>query len=392
MANTACSRSLMAGSIDAFVRRRAAGVSGAWYRLLTRAPVRFFSASLNEGWKKFTNNRDAVEARKGVPCRNAFETTVADHAPDDCSVLLLDPRLVILSIRTRACELDLLLRAVREQDLVHELAPVVRVDSPQRERHRFSEPFERVDHQAALANDQGHALRPAAGDVGEDKRVREAPGSGLTAVGDEIHLEEPGDGLLPIGERADRNTLSNTAGSRPSAPLPTRGCRPRLTEHSVKRRRACGQYPRANCVVQLHVPMLLEGGDEDRNERAEALAADPVGGLPQHHHGLANGFVVQARPHPSDRGAGLRRVFLRVQNADRVLAMKARERHELVEDAASFARARSLISLHHRVGEFPSCRCRDRHRTSFGWLRPVANLVRQRPQLGNKSGGATRGE
>jgi len=100
------------------------------------------------------------------------------------------------------------------------------VSIPNRKRHGPSKPFARFDHEAALANDQGHALRPA---VGEDERVRDAPGSGLAAVRDEILLEEPRDGVLPIGKRADRNTQPNTAGSRPSASLPPRGCRPRLT-------------------------------------------------------------------------------------------------------------------------------------------------------------------
>jgi hypothetical protein len=31
------------------------GVAGGWWRFLTRAPSRAFSANLNEGWKKFTN-------------------------------------------------------------------------------------------------------------------------------------------------------------------------------------------------------------------------------------------------------------------------------------------------------------------------------------------------
>jgi len=46
-------------AIEDDASNRAQGVSGAWYRLRTWLPIRSLLASLNEGWKKLTNKRDA---------------------------------------------------------------------------------------------------------------------------------------------------------------------------------------------------------------------------------------------------------------------------------------------------------------------------------------------
>jgi hypothetical protein len=56
---TARSRSFIDSAMDVEASNRAQGVSGAWYRLRTWAPTRSLSASLNDGWKKFTKKREA---------------------------------------------------------------------------------------------------------------------------------------------------------------------------------------------------------------------------------------------------------------------------------------------------------------------------------------------
>jgi hypothetical protein len=64
-----------------------------------------------------------------------LEAAVADHAPDDGAVLLLDPRLVVHAVGPRAGELDPVGRAIAVDGLVHEDGVVVRIEPEDRHSH-----------------------------------------------------------------------------------------------------------------------------------------------------------------------------------------------------------------------------------------------------------------
>src|SRR5260370_38507232 len=57
----------------------------------------------------------------------AVEAAVAHQATHNGTILLLDERLVVLLVGTRACHLELLLAAPWHDDVVHERAVVVEV-------------------------------------------------------------------------------------------------------------------------------------------------------------------------------------------------------------------------------------------------------------------------
>lgn len=73
----------------------------------TRAPSRFFPASLKEGWKKFTNSRTRrIELRESRSGFKPLQTAIADDTPDYIAILLFDESLVILAVGAASRERD----------------------------------------------------------------------------------------------------------------------------------------------------------------------------------------------------------------------------------------------------------------------------------------------
>lgn len=73
-----------------------------------------------------------IEPTESFSGCETFQPTVTDEFSNNRAILLLDPRLIIFPIRTRARELDPLLFAVDDHRLVHELTSVVDIESQQR--------------------------------------------------------------------------------------------------------------------------------------------------------------------------------------------------------------------------------------------------------------------
>ena len=73
--------------------------------------------------------RRCIKASHRLGGLDALEAAVTDQTPDDRAVLLLHKGLVVLFIGARARDLDLLLPAPGDDDLVHESAIIVEVDA-----------------------------------------------------------------------------------------------------------------------------------------------------------------------------------------------------------------------------------------------------------------------
>lgn len=56
-----------------------------------------------------------IEARERLARRDALESSVADEPANHGAVLLFDPGLIVLSIRARSRELDVVAEAERDQ-------------------------------------------------------------------------------------------------------------------------------------------------------------------------------------------------------------------------------------------------------------------------------------
>ena len=149
--------------------------------------------------------RRRVETRQGLAGGHALQAAVPDQTADDRPVLLLDPRLVVLPKRSGPRELDVMLVTELHQRLVEKLAPVVGVDPQERKRECAAKLIQRVDHQTCFAHQERHTVRPAAGDIGQHQRPREAAGHGPATVRDQVGFDEPRRGILPIAEGAHRD-------------------------------------------------------------------------------------------------------------------------------------------------------------------------------------------
>ena len=85
--------------------------------------------------------------------------------------------------------------------------------------------------------------------------------------------------------------------------------------------------------------------EQDRNDRLQSFAADPVGRLPKHNQCLLNSIVIDASP-----GARLFIVFppcTRSEKPDGMFPVISGHFHELVEDAGLRGQRCVLISLSH---------------------------------------------
>ena len=108
-----------------------------------------------------------IQARQYRRRLQTLKASIADCPPDHGPVLLLDPRLVVLSIGTAARELDPRGEAVISHGIVHEHAVVVRVQSEEGEGQQLAHFAQHLGQQSLFAHQQRRAFRPAGGDVGQ---------------------------------------------------------------------------------------------------------------------------------------------------------------------------------------------------------------------------------
>jgi len=212
---------------------------------------------------------------------------MADEATYDCSVLLLNPCLVVLSMGSSTCELDALGLPVRQHRLVDELAPVVGVEAAQGERHRRPQPRQRLDDQRTFLDGKRDTLGPPARDVGEREREREAAGHVLSAMGHEVGFHEAGQRVVPIAERPNRDRVPDgELRARPRPPsikILARG-----SQQAVDRRSAHREQLLPYSGLERQVAVSLECRHEHRKQRLEPFDADPVGCLTENDEPLAN--------------------------------------------------------------------------------------------------------
>src|ERR1035437_9544689 len=88
--------------------------------------------------------------------------------------LLLDPRLVVLSIGATASEDEALRLAVVPQRVVHECAVVVCIQSEQGKGKPGPQTSNGFYNEALLSNRKSQALGPSRGHVGQNQRVHKA--------------------------------------------------------------------------------------------------------------------------------------------------------------------------------------------------------------------------
>ena len=193
----------------------------------------------------------------------------------------------------------------------------------------------------------------------------------------EIRLHVAGQRLLPLGERAHGHVLLDRGNGPPTHAL-SRDRRAGRTQQPIEGRRTGGQHARPDCHVQREVAVTLQSRHEQRKERLEPFPADPVGGLPQDDERLTHGLIVDRKARPPARPPGDRR---RIEQSDDVLAVVARDRDKLIEDAEFLVLQASPVPFPNRLQQIVLGFCADLpcHRALLGSATVVADFVRQRP-------------
>ena len=198
------------------------------------------------------------------------------------------------------------------------------VSKPRRwERHRRAQSRQASMISDLLAYQQGDALGPAAGDVGQDERVHEAARPFSAAVCDQVGLDEARQRIVPVGEGPHRECC---AGSPAETTLRLR-CAARPPASSASMRSMVAALTARDLLSttgsRCRCPCRSIASTSRRDQRLQPFAADPIGGLPEHHQRLAYRLVVEA---PQSAMVSQRRVrsSSRRQHPDRVLAVDSR--------------------------------------------------------------------
>ena len=136
----------------------------------------------------------------------------------------------------------------------------------------------------------------------------------------------------------------------------------------------------------MQMPVALQGRQQDRQQRPQAFAAYPVGGLPEHDQRGPNRLVIQRG---ARTGLPLLDGRLGVQRSNRRLLVIAGHRDELIEDLALLGAGCSAVASTDCVGQFGPRRKRHlgAHSPSevveAPWWQarsPVTSQLRQLPQ------------
>ena len=93
------------------------------------------------------------------------ESALADKLPNDCSILLLHPGLIVLTIGPGTGKLNARSSTIVQNGFMDERAVVIRIETTERKGQSGAHSFDGFDNQMLIAGGQSEALGPAGGDV-----------------------------------------------------------------------------------------------------------------------------------------------------------------------------------------------------------------------------------
>ena len=90
---------------------------------LLATPNARFVGELERGLEEVNERVSMLRtASRGPLLRRCLQVAGPNESAHDCTIFLLNPRLIVFAIWARSCELDPLRLAIREQRIIHELA------------------------------------------------------------------------------------------------------------------------------------------------------------------------------------------------------------------------------------------------------------------------------
>ena len=144
---------------------------------------------------------------------------------------------------------------------------------------------------AAFANDDGRGLGPAAGDIGQNQTVNVAAAVDASTVRHQVHFHAARRRIIPIGKGAHLDAPPRLR-LNPFAPFRSprlRGARSKRSTVAALIDRIFGRI----CSSSFRCPLRSRAGNRIGSNAFRALAAHPIGCLPQHNQRSANGFIIE---------------------------------------------------------------------------------------------------
>jgi hypothetical protein len=185
------------------------------------------------------------------------EATVADDLSHHYPIFLLHEALVSFLIRASSREGDLLTYTIGGDLFVDKFSAVVGVESQDGKRKERPGTLEGSQDRFSPTVEQGQTLRPLGGDIGQRDRVEVAALRVPSTMGNQINLQEAWFGLVPLGERADRNLLFEQRTRLSGRKAVGVGVAIRLQE-AICGGRAHREKVAPVFLVEMHMPFLLQ--------------------------------------------------------------------------------------------------------------------------------------
>src|SRR6202046_4154412 len=172
----------------------------------------------------------------------------------------------------------------------------------------------------------------------------------------QVRLHEPRCWIIPAIERPNRHAAPHADGRRGTSTRSSGRLLLNFTQRPVDRRSAhCQQTgPQPRCQFEMNGPP--HSLDKDRYQRPQPLDAYPIRRLPEHDQRLAYRVVIHP---PPETTAGSLTARPAAKQTHRMLAMQARQRPKLVQNAPPILSSGPGIPLRHHRYQLVPCRHAD---------------------------------
>ncbi len=117
---------------------------------------------------------------------------IPDCPADDAPVLLLHEAVVVLPVRAGPCQGDVLLMAVTDQMVVHELASVIRMDAQKGEREITAYAPQCSEDLFLALVPHCPGLRPPRDNISDIQSAGILPSGSTAFIGHQVHGQDPG--------------------------------------------------------------------------------------------------------------------------------------------------------------------------------------------------------
>jgi len=206
---------------------------------------------------------------------------VPDCPADDAPVLLLHWSVVVLPVWTGPCLGDVLLMTVTDQMVVHELAPVIRMDAQEKEREAAANTSQGSEDLFLTLVPHCPGLGPPCCHVGDVQGAGILPSGNTAFMGHQVHGDESRPGRVPLRSNLDRDLPQEEHAGTGVRMFPGFLLRTHVLEQSVTGGRTHAEEETTDGRSKVKLSPGEGGGDDTLQERDESLAAESVRQMPE---------------------------------------------------------------------------------------------------------------